>query len=173
MRNIFLRLILSAYSFHRLVAPFWPQRVPIFSTDFHSGWQHLILVSSLQVALGWHVIPPGLASAFSLPSLMAMVLNMQFLLWSAHHSQSMQISSFLAMHVYIYGNNCKCKYGIFPILVGFFFSLFLYLGRRWCWREMGSHMFVLPSEQTRTPNNYFCNDQGLRLIFTTDNVWFV
>lgn len=121
MRSIFLRLIPSAYSFHRLVASFWPQRIPIFSTDFPSGWQHLILVSSLQVALGWHVIPPGLASAFSLPSLMSMVLNMHFLLWSSHHSQSMQLSSFFAMHVYIYGNNCKCNYGIFPVFVGFFF----------------------------------------------------
>ena len=121
MRSIFLRLIPSAYSFHRLVASFWPQRVPIFSTDFPSGWQHLILVSSLQVALGWHVIPLGLASAFSLPSLMSMVLNMHFLLWSFHHSQSMQLSSFFAMHVYIYGNNCKCNYGISPALCVFFF----------------------------------------------------
>lgn len=87
MRNIFLRIVLSTYSFRRLVALFWSQVVPASSYRL-SLWivvRHLTLVSSLQVASEWPVFPPRLesllsykASASSLPSFISMVFHMLF-----------------------------------------------------------------------------------------------
>lgn len=53
MGNLFLRLILSTYSFHRLVASFWPQQVPASSIDFYSGWCSILPCSQVcQLHLG-------------------------------------------------------------------------------------------------------------------------
>lgn len=169
MGNIFSTLIISTYSFHRLVASFWPQRVPASSIDFYSGWCSVLPCSqACQLHLG------GVYSHLDLLQISPTFIYVYGFPYAFSSLETISKLSFFffPMHVYVYGNNYKCNYVIFPYLCVFFF-LFLCSGRRWWCRGLGSQVFGLSSEDIKTPNSYFFNDQGLRFIFITDNVWVV
>lgn len=77
----------------------------------------------------------------------------------------------LSEHGHICEKNYKYNYIIFHTFM--FLSLFFCLGKRWWGKGLVSHVFSLPSKDTRTVNSLFFNDQGLRLIFISDSVWVV
>lgn len=117
MGNIFSTLIISTYSFHRLVASFWPQRVPAFSIDFYSGWCSILPCSqACQLHLG------GVYSHLDLLQIsptFIYVYGFPYAFSSLETISKLSFFFFQCMFMYM-GTIINVIMSFFPIFVGFF-----------------------------------------------------